>query len=422
MTPKQPLLVQRKTVPRISLRVYASGAAYVAFIFVSYMVPVLLNSLVQIDLGGLSTIALSDVGAATKYIFLWAAALAFFFLGSGIPTGRIDVALPPVVKSAMWLFLGVTGPILIALKVELAAQGVYDAYAFDTGAMVGGVWSMSTALSEMVLYAFAMALLLKDRWLMLISFALLSLNLLHGTRIFTVCALSIFIFWWIATHRVRLRSVAIAVVVAMAIVLGSLGVFLQRSNVDLSSSDATEVAQYVVSPVLYESVFSQISLIALANGDPLEFRCNPVDFVFDLASFLTPRALNPGKDKLCIDYLSELQFLGALNGVFGAFGYFQWFFGVLFIAFGLTGRWLFRVGRKNIFFLSLAIYFFGSISVRLLRDGPILAAKFLSVAVFASIVLFAMSRLPLRRRKARVVARLPATTLSQAPNGTSADG
>ena len=62
--------------------------------------------------------------------------------------------------------------------------------------------------------------------------------------------------------------------------------------------------------------------------------------------------LNPGKDKLCIDYLAELQFLGALNGVFGAFAYFQWAFGILFLAFGLTGRLLFQYGRRNIFCLA----------------------------------------------------------------------
>lgn len=369
------------------VRFTGMGTAYAGAIFLLYMAPVLLAGLLALEVGGVAAIGLNGQAAYLRYLTVWALAIIPFLLGAGICRGSVVLREPEQLKSSMWMIVFALSPIVIGLKLMLVSAGVYESYAFDSGLMSGGIWSLSMSFSEMCLFLFAVAVAMGDARLMLATGALIGLNLLHGTRIFAVCAVSIFFFYWISVRTLTLKRLVLAGLAFIAVLFVSFLVFKARSNVELDYQDTAILIEYLVSPIVFESLFSQLALIDLANGVPIALRCTGLDYFYDLVSFLLPRALNPDKDDQCISYLFALQPLGALNGVFGIHAYFGAFSALFFLAFGLLGRFLWTLGRSNFYFLALTLYFFGSLVLRLVRDGPIHAVKYLSVAVFTCLVI-----------------------------------
>ncbi len=386
------------------------GSLYVFSIFLLYIVPVLTSQAINFDIGGAGSIGLEGAGAVAEYLVLWTVAVVSFMLGMGSIRGSVALALPRhAVKSIAGLLM-VVGPATIATKVLLQRQGVYESYAFDSGQMSGGVWTFSMALAEIDLYLFAASLLLKNAKLTAACLFLVALNLIHGTRIFAAGAISISYFFWISTHQISLKKF-MAMVVSVFLVVGlGMVIFIFRSHVEIDYSQYDQLFKYFISPIVYESLFSQLALIDFANGLKINFVCSPIDYYFDVLGFIVPRILNPDKDALCISYLDDLQPLGALNGVFAVYAYFGTFSFVLFGLFGFIGRAFFRFGRRNYYAMTLSLYFSGSIVLRLVRDGPVYAMKFLSMAVFGCLSLFVielmLEKLSLRKQGDRLYAGL----------------
>lgn len=367
------------------------GSYYVFLIFLSYMIPVLINGVMTIDVGGVSAYGLAGDGHL-NYVVLWSVAIFCFLFGAGRLQGPVRFNVSPQTISALWLAFLVIAPISIVLKILLRSQGVYDSYAFDSGQMTGGVWSMSMSFSELSVYLFALSLAVGNRKLTIGFFFLVCLNLLHGTRIFFVSAVSIFVFYYVSARGIswaRFLSISLAFVLLL---IGAAVTFIIRSSVVIDWSNPIEVFQYAISPVIYESVFSQLAMLDFANGIHILFNCNPFNYVLDIVGFVLPRFINPDKDSMCIDYLASLQPLGALNGIFGVFAYFQYFSFIFFLILGIAARIIFLKARKNVYFFSLAIYIFGSIILRLVRDGPVYAIKFVSVALFGCLMIYLAQR------------------------------
>ena len=95
--------------------------------------------------------------------------------------------------------------IFLASKALLVPLGVYAEYAFETEGMTGGVWSFSMFCSESLLFLSMIALFSTMRrnvtWFFVLT-AINGVNLLHGTRIFTMIACIVFCFFQYLPVRV----------------------------------------------------------------------------------------------------------------------------------------------------------------------------------------------------------------------------
>ena len=268
---------------------------------------------------------------------------------------------------------------LIVTKLLLIPAGIYSSYAFDSNQMTGGVWSMSMALSE-VLVALLLALLVGTRritspWF-IAAFLCLSINLLHGTRIFdVVIVVGVVCYYWITTEfdARRLRKLLFSLALAVAVLYV---VFSSRAQY-LYSDDSTGWT-VAISPVVYEAVFSQTSLFRFLDNYSVSLVGDPVGFIADAVSFTLPRFLNPEKDVGgTLQPYAWLSPLGAFAGHAAGLIYFGYMLPVFYFLLGAFASWLQRMSRRDSYFFVVYIYFISDILLRLMRDGFIYPVKYL---------------------------------------------
>ncbi len=165
----------------------------------TYILPVAYVHFFGFAEGGVEQIFDNDPDMLSSMIMFYAIALFFFIassslFGFGIKSKRIewqvDFKLPWMIKL---LFLAVLVSLLIS-KILLYPEGVYSAYAFDSGAMSSRVWNVSMGLSELGVVIFVFCLVTKNVRFASLTFVVVSLNLLHGTRIFTLILLLVIMF------------------------------------------------------------------------------------------------------------------------------------------------------------------------------------------------------------------------------------
>jgi len=366
--------------------------AIVIAIYCGYAGPVVLKYFVDVTGGGVEIFSLNDARAFVMYLSIWLMAIVPFFVGFGFAPKKIEYPLPKDINQTLTVAVGLLAPLYLFVKILLAKDGVYQSYAFDSDLMVGGVWSFSMFLSETFVLLFSCALLAKNKRLAIICFLLISINLLHGTRIFNFASMLIFGAWYLTDQKFNKAVIFKIVFSFLALMVAAMVVFLYRSDVDFMSVSFEQQLFYIFSPVVYESVFSQTSLLDLANSAFSGSSCNAGDFFWDFSSFVIPRILNEGKDAICLARYSYMQPLGAFNGIFAAYLYFGWWYCLYFLGYGLLLHSLRRAKSGQYFFKVVYFYCLGNISIRIIRDGPILAGKYLVNAMIIVLLIYLLDK------------------------------
>jgi hypothetical protein len=299
-------------------------------------------------------------------------------------------------------------------KYFLIPLGVYSDYAFDTENMTSSIWSFSMFCSESLLLFSIIVLFSSARrnvtWFLMLS-AVNGINLLHGTRIFFMIAGIAFCFYLYASGKLTFKLVIIGLVCSLVV---GYAVFLSRSHIE--SDEQTYSLARLISPVMFESIFSQLSLIETVRHPELWNVWGATHHFFLDALYLTvPRFLSPDKDKLLyINRFADLSPLGAFSGYAQGLIYFGIFFPCFYFLQGAIAGWLYRHAKGSQFWSMIYIYFVCDFLFRIMRDGYIIPVKMLvdSFVILACVVGLSSINIPLKV----ISASRPNTATSQ-PSG-----
>jgi hypothetical protein len=358
------------------------------FLCLLYLLPLWLVSLGSYDKGGVLGVGRDAHGVMTEIVVIYALGFASFWLGSwSVPricwllgaraVKRLGVANVHIQKSDLVLLIMLAVGFSLA-KMLLIREGVYANYAFDTGNMDTPVWTASMFLSESLVLASLLALFSGRRHGILL-FALLSVlngvNLLHGTRNFFVIAiLATAIYAYLRTRASLLKMGLYGAVLFFGAVSLAYAVFVSRSHVVGAEFSLLDI----LSPITYESVFSQMSLISLLNH-PLSFDAmgSPLHLPKDVFLFSIPRALVGNKGELVwINQFGYLSPLGAFSGFATGLLYFGYLFPLFYYLLGVVAGMLYRLA-DNSYGAVLYLYFTCDFLYRIIRDGYVIPSKML---------------------------------------------
>jgi hypothetical protein len=390
---------------RIALAIPARRMAPHSWIFLAfnvvYFLPLLGVLLFNYSEGGTVTAADLDPETAVKIAWIFVLGCCAFLCGSRLDVSRLWTAVDTprrglrlfTVAWPFWMACSLLVAALMISKVLLIPAGVYSEYAFDTENMTGGAWSFSMFCAESVLFLSIAALFSRSRKNVLWFWGLTAVNgvnLLHGTRIFAMIAGIVFCFYLYLRGKFSLRLALLAAGSSLAI--GYL-IYLTRSN--LGVNDETFSVARVISPFMYEGVFSQISLIqALHNPSLWRSFGSPLNFFVDAFYFATPRVLLPQKDAMMfMDRFADLSPLGAFSGYAQGLLYFGLAFPVFYFVLGSIAAWLFRRAKDSSFWSVLYVYFACDFLFRVMRDGYIIPVKMFinSLIILACVALWNQS-------------------------------
>jgi hypothetical protein len=124
-------------------------------------------------------------------------------------------------------------------------------------------------------------------------------------------------------------------------------IYLFRESASLSGAFSPAK---LVSPIVYESIFSQFSLITIVNHPSLVSATGHVfKFLSDIALFTTPRILYPEKESQLFfaQFGYYLNPKGGYNGYATSIIYFGLFFSVFYCCLGAIGTWLHGEGKAK---------------------------------------------------------------------------
>jgi hypothetical protein len=370
----------------IARRVNVIAPHSLLFIFFNllYFLPLFAVLFFNYSEGGTSEAADLDAKALVRITLIFCSGTLAFLVGSTLVwrgttshnRGKGLAALRLFVAGRTFVTLCVMAIAIFAVsKVLVAPLGVYSEYAFDTESMIGGAWSFSMFCSESLLFLSIIVLFSNLRrnvtWFLVLT-AINGLNLLHGTRIFTMIACIVFCFYQYFRGKLTLRVGTVAFVTALG--LGYF-VFLSRSGVELDNQ--TLSVSRLVSPLMFEGIFSQISLIgAIRHPEAWSVWGSIGSFLHDVICFIIPRFLLPAKDSLLkINQFIDLSPLGAFSGYAQGLIYFGLFFPVFYFVLGCFGSWLFRQAARSQFWSMIYVYFVCDFLFRIMRDGYIIPIK-----------------------------------------------
>lgn len=349
-----------------------------------YFLPLFVVLFFNYSEGGISNAADLDTTALLRIALVFGSGTSAFLLGSALTwhgfssddRRRRFSALQLYAANRTFVMLcAIAIIIFLVSKVLLLPLGVYSEYAFDTESMIGGAWSFSMFCSELLLF-FSIIILFSNMqrnvvWFLFLT-AINAVNLLHGTRIFFMIACIVFCFYQYLRSKLSLRTGAVAFLAALG--LGYV-VFLSRSGAEVD--DQTFSASHLVSPVMFEGVFSQISLIGvIRHPEAWSVWGSRGSFLHDVALFAMPRLLSPDKDKLLmINQFGDLSPLGAFSGYAQGLIYFGLLFPVFYFALGCFAGWLLRQASHSRFWSMMYVYFACDFLFRIMRDGYVIPIK-----------------------------------------------
>ncbi len=349
-------------------------------------------------------------------ILLYAVGILSFFAGTRSysflrwslhgPSQEIWQPCKTEISASGTLAIALTSIVFIWSKLALIPLGVYST-TYNLGMMTGGPWSFSAFCSETLVLMQILVLFSGGRRHRALFFLLSALNcisLLHGTRIFFTISVMITAFYLYSKGHLKLRRVLIYGPIAfVAMLAATYGVYLSR----MSSSAGGLNAAKLISPLVYESVFSQFSIIGIvAHPDLWVVDGRLGHFFRDVVLFTTPRFLIPDKDAgLFISRFDYLSPKGAFNGYAVALLYFGIFFPIFYYAMGVFTDWLYRSSRKSGWHLILYVYISTDFFLHIMRDGLLIPLKMIINAMQIVILLcffrwllsFCGSHPPLRR-------------------------
>lgn len=376
-----------------------------------YILPVGYVHLWGFSQGGVEQIFNSDPSVLSSMMLFYATALFFYIAGSaifgyGIRSRKIewqvDFKLPGMIK----LLFAIVLLALVLSKILLYPEGVYSSYAFDSGGMSSRVWNVSMGLSELGILIFTFCLVTKNTRFALVTFLIVSLNLLHGTRIFTLIMLlmSVFYIMFINKRISKLKLLVYLCIFFSLIIVAFLIIFIIRSNVSISAINL----DLLVSPVVYESLFNQISFIRmldLLHQGMVPFA--PQMMFSDAAIFTLPSFSVDDKAALMyINNFGELSPLGGLSGYASAIIYFSNYYFIWYFLLGITSSLLVRAtSTLNFPILSrvVYIYFVCDTLFRFNRDPWFIVIKmFINNLIFLAFI-FVIIAIKMRMEKRRVI-------------------
>jgi hypothetical protein len=149
---------------------------------------------------------------------------------------------------------------------------------------------------------------------------------------------------------------------------------------------------HVISPLMYESVFSQLSLMDLVKRPDLWSATGHIPYFFtDVTIFTVPRLFASDKEGLqFISRYTELSPLGAFSGYAQGLIYFGYFFPLFYFVLGFIAGVLQRAARQSPGALVFYAYFISDFLFRIMRDGYSIPIKmFLNAAMLWLIYLAA---------------------------------
>lgn len=371
------------------------------FICLLYFMPLWLVSISTYAKGGVITVGEDANRVIGKISIIYMLGFFSFCLGSwSVPklcwllgarsTKRIDVAKCSLYISDFILLSALIAAFILS-KLLLIPAGVYANYAFDAGTMDSPVWTASMLLSDAMILASIIVLFSKKRHNILLFFLIAGvngINLLHGTRNFFVITIFVaFIYIYIRTHISIIRlSVYGALAFLSAASLGYV-VYLNRSHI----TGAGFALLDIFSPIVFESVFSQMSLVSLLNHPILiPMIGNPIHLIKDIVVFTTPRILFESKsESVWLNQFGYLSPLGAFNGFAAGLLYFGYLFPLFYYLIGLTAGFLYR-WSTNQYGAILYFYFTSDFLYRIARDGYTIPFKmvFNTMEMILAIILF----------------------------------
>lgn len=286
--------------------------------------------------------------------------------------------------------------VFLVSKVLLIPQGVYGEYAFDTEKMTGGIWSFSIFCSETITFLSVAVLFSRSsknvKWFLILS-AINAIDLLHGTRIFVMIGAFALGLYFYLRGALRMR-----ILVPASILLLGLGYFVHliRSNSAIDSGTFSVVG--IASPVMYEAVFSQLSLIGVVRDIHLwQWFGSPQKFFTDAFFFSVPRVLAPEKDSfMFIANYADLSPLGAFSGYAAGLLYFGILFPIFYFFLGAIASWMLNRARESSYWSVLYVYFTCDCLLRVMRDGYTIPAKIFADALLILATAMLLAPSPLR--------------------------
>jgi len=369
-----------------------------------YLLPLLFAFLLDYEEGGVAAALNVSGDVLLKVCYVYGVGACSFFAGSGalrfLTWSKYGRCFPPQsfpllqIGFPEWIAIGTLLVVFIVSKVALIPSGVYHEYAFDSGSMTGGLWSFSTFCSEAMILAALLPLFSSSKYglrAFLIISGINAINLLHGTRLFFISsAMALILFAYIKrklTFKVLLLYGPIA---GSAMLLLAYLTFLSRSAINPAGSFT---AAKLLSPIMYESVFSQMSLLSvIKNPEMWGGFPNAIWFVHDLFLFVSPRFVMPEKDaSLFIGQYAWVSPLGAFNGYAQGLVYFGLLFPTFYFFLGLLGTWLYRRAQANPWWFVFYALFTEDFLLHLMRDGYLIPLKML-INSATLLCLFVVSR------------------------------
>jgi hypothetical protein len=360
-----------------------------AILFIAYLAPLLIGKIVAADVKGVDQVLESVDSLFIS--FLYAVAFVSFGLPAWLVCRSTKWTIPSVaLDKRLLLTVNVAiGAVFALTKVYVYKNVAVEGYAFDTGAISDPIWTFSMFLAEIIFLLSMIWLVVGRHRLFLLNILLLQMNLLHGTRIHLMVT-AIVVFYLYVRTLPPLKILVMTLAGGTLMLFFSYTAFLWRHGA-LQTQFNLEL-QWVFSPALIESIFSQWSLVNVL-ADRSYFETTHIwNFLRDPLVFSAPRFIFPDKESLLLPIDPNLSPLGALNGIAASIIYLGWFFPVYWLFWGTVGAILLRWARRFAWVRVVYFVFCFNILLRLMRDGYVIPAKIMIndvVVLLALIVLFA---------------------------------
>jgi len=389
-----------------------------------YFLPILFIYLSgYVDVGAADAIGLLDSRLVFEMTTIYAEGIIAYTVGSFVTEWLLkrfrvtssSVAYPTLhLGSAERISVTLIAGLFICVKAAMIPLGVYHVYAADSGEMTGGIWSFSMVCSECLLLASILVLNSDSKW-NVSGFVLLSVlngvNLLHGTRIIFIVNIMAYVLYLYVNGRLTLKRILIlGPLLFTGVVALAFFVFLSRSGSDLG--EQLSIAR-ALSPIIYESVFSQLSLGAVVNTpDIMNSTGSLPSFLVDIILFTAPRFLVPDKDALTyIHQFNALSPLGAFNGYAAGLIYFGVFWPLFYVVLGGIASWLYSKAKGSPYSWIFYSYFTSDVLFRFMRDGYLIPVKILGdmLVLLAALAIFKVIIRGIARKRTTVAGfKLPA--------------
>jgi len=354
-----------------------------------YLIPIVLASLLNYSEGGVGYVLNNYKGVFQQFIIIYLISIVSFVIGSSWTgwlkfSNKISYWNIPKYKLGILYYITLITVILLFIlsKYLLIEKGVYDSYAFNAKTMVGGIWTFSAFLSEVLVLLLIATLFSnnKRKWILVTFIGMLvSINLLHGTRIFIFVIFIALLVYMLLSSKITFKRFLWFIFLIISLFFLLFAVFMFRHEMKYSV-EATSL-EIMFSPIIYETVFSQMSLMGLLSDGNFSPYGSIQYFFTDIIQFTIPRFIFPNKGEfLYIRTYSYLSPLGAFSGYASGLIYFGYFFWLFYFFLGSLLSWILEISKKSSFFSIIYLYLVSDILFRIMRDGYVIPGKMVITA------------------------------------------